>query len=101
MVKCSECPYCKDTYPGKADYFGNHFCICGMTGNMVYSEPRKEKKYNGKGWMKFGVSSCGLFDTVEDVLKRMTESEKKRWRESHAIQAYEQMELTDFLEAGL
>lgn len=48
---------------------------------MVYTKPRKVKRYSGPGYLHFGVSSCGIFDTIEDVLQHMTESEIKRWRE--------------------
>jgi hypothetical protein len=81
MIRCDTCPYCKDTYPGKLDSQGNHFHICGMTGNMVYTEPRKEKRYSGSGWIHYGVSSCGLFGTKEEVLEHMTEIERKRYYE--------------------
>ena len=81
MIRCDTCPYCKDTYPGKTDSDGNHFCICGMTGNMVYTEPRRVKKWSGSGYLKYGISSCGIFETVDDALANMTEIERKRWRE--------------------
>ena len=81
-IGCDTCPYCKDEYPGKLDSFGNHFHICGMTGNMVYTQPRKEKKYSGAGWMRFGISSCGLFNSPGEVLARMTEPERQRYREA-------------------
>ena len=80
MIRCDTCPYCKDEYPGKVDAQGNHFCICGMTGNMVYTEPRREKRYSGQGYIKFGISGCGLFDTVDEALASMTEIERERWR---------------------
>ena len=81
MIRCDTCPYCKDTYPDKVDTFGNHFCICGMGGNMVYTQPRKEKRYSGSGYIHYGVSSCGIFETVEDALASMTEIERKRYYE--------------------
>lgn len=80
MIKCNECPRCKDTYPGKLDCYGHHFHICGMFGNMVYTEPRKVKREVGHGYIHYGVSSCGLYETVEDALSHMTESEIRRWR---------------------
>lgn len=40
MIKCSECPRFKDHDPNKVDYQGNHFGICGMSGNM---EPQDTK----------------------------------------------------------
>ena len=81
MIRCDTCPYCKDSYPGKLDSYGNHFHICGMTGNMVYTKPRMEKRWSGPGHIKFGISSCGIFKTVEDVLAHMTEIERKRYYE--------------------
>lgn len=81
MIRCDTCPYCKDEYPGRVDAHGNHFHICGMTGNMVYTEPRREKRYSGPGYIKFGISGCGLFDTVEDALASMTEIERQRYYE--------------------
>jgi len=80
VIRCDTCPYCKDEYPGKVDTQGNHFHICGMTGNMVYTEPRREKRYSGPGYIKFGISGCGLFDTVDSALASMTEIERERWR---------------------
>lgn len=93
MIKCSECPRCKDTYPDKKDYQGNHFHICGMSGNMVYTEPRREKRYNGKGRIKFSESSCGLYETFEDAFNAMTETEQKRYRASTPVQ----LSLFDFI----
>ena len=81
VIRCDACPYCKDTYPGKLDADGNHFFICGMGGNMVYTQPRKVKRYSGPGYIKFGVSSCGIFETVEDALASMTEIERQRYYE--------------------
>lgn len=86
MIKCDTCPRCKDTYPGKLDAFGNHFHICGMGGNMVYTEPRKEKRIYGSGYIHYSVSSCGLYETVEDALKHMTESEVRRWKERQSAE---------------
>lgn len=95
MIKCSECPRCEDRYPDKTDFFGNHFCICGMTGNMVYTKPRKERKYNGRGWIEFSESSCGLFSSFNEAFNKMSEPEKRRWREKHG--RYEQMTLMDWM----
>lgn len=81
MITCAECPRCKDNYPNSTDGEGNHFCICGMTGNIVYTIPRKEKRYSGSGYIHFGTSSCGIFETVEDVLAAMTEIERQRYYE--------------------
>ncbi len=80
MIRCDTCPYCKDEYPGKVDAHGNHFHICGMTGNMVYTEPRKEKRWSGPGYIHFETSGCGLYKTAEDALASMTEVERERWR---------------------
>ena len=81
MIRCDTCPYCKDEYPGKVDACGHHFHICGMTGNIVYTYPRRVKRYSGPGYLRFGVSSCGIFETVDDVLAHMTEIERKRYYE--------------------
>jgi hypothetical protein len=80
-IKCDTCPRCKDVYPGKLDCFGYHYYICGMSGNIVYKTPHNVKKFSGKGWIRYGVSGCGLYDSVEDALKHMTESEKRRLKE--------------------
>ena len=79
MIKCDTCPRCKDIYPGRVDVNGYPFRICGMSGNIVYVIPRKEKRYNGNGYVYFGVSGCGLYKTVKDALNAMTEPERKRW----------------------
>ena len=81
MIKCDTCPRCKDTYPGAVDHYGYPFRICGLTGNMVYVVPRKIKRRCGKGYIYHGISSCGLYETVEDALAKMTESERRTWRE--------------------
>lgn len=93
MIKCSECPRCKDIYPDRTDYNGNHFSICGMTGNIVYTKPRRERKYSGRGWIKFSESSCGIYESFEDAFNAMTKTEQNRWNEAH-IQ-YKQMTLED------
>ena len=82
MIKCDVCPRCKDSYPDKVDSDGYHFCICGMTGNKVYTEPRMIKRHAGSGYIHFSTSSCGLYETVEDVLSHMTETEIRRWEEN-------------------
>ena len=79
MIKCSECPRCKDVYPERVDHFGNHFYICGMSGNIVYKKPRREKKYSGKGYIHFSESSCGIYDTFEDVFNAMPKAAQKQW----------------------
>lgn len=84
MIQCDTCPYCKDTYPGKLDSQGNHFHICGMSGNIVYTKPRKEKRYSGAGWIHFKISSCGLFKTIDEALASMTKIEKQRYHERTA-----------------
>ena len=93
MIHCKDCPRCKDSR--RTDNNGNHFSICGMTGNMVYTEPRREKRFSGKGWIRFSDSSCGIYETFDDAFDAMTKTEQKRWRDSHAV--YEQMSL--FIEA--
>ena len=80
-IRCDECPRCKDTYPGRLDNDGYHFHICGMCGNIVYTIPHKIKRYNGHGYISLGISSCGIYETVEDALKDMTEPERRRWEE--------------------
>lgn len=81
MIKCDTCPRCKDVYPGKLDSSGYHFYICGLTGNIVYKKPHRIARYNGKGYIQKGISSCGLYETIEDALKHMTESERRRYYE--------------------
>lgn len=93
-IRCDECPYAKDTYPGKVDAWGNHFHICGMTGNIVYTKPRREPRYNGKGWINFPVSGCGLFESAEEALGSMTAAERER-----AIQR-PQVSIFDLLDGG-
>lgn len=83
-IKCDTCPYAKDKYPGKVDHAGNHFHICGMSGNMIYLEPRREKKYSGSGYIYFGITGCGLFESVDEALASMTEIERERWMKKHA-----------------
>lgn len=90
MIRCDTCPYCKDSCPGKVDSDGNHFHICGLTGNMVYTEPRRVKKWSGPGYLKYGISSCGIFETVEKALENMTDIERQRWRELHEDQNSEE-----------
>lgn len=81
MIKCDTCPRCKDTYPGKLDRDGYHYHICGMSGNIVYTIPHKIKRASGRGYINCGISSCGLYETIEDALKSMTESERRRWEQ--------------------
>ena len=84
MIRCDTCPYCKDTYPDKLDRDGYHFCICGMTGNIVYTTPHKIKRVTGSGYIHCGISSCGIFESFEDVWKKMTEPQQRHWKERHA-----------------
>ena len=81
MIKCDECPRCNDAYPGKLDKDGYHFHICGMTGNIVYTIPHRIKRATGSGYINCSISSCGLYQTVEEALSHMTESEIRRWKE--------------------
>ena len=81
MIKCDTCPRCKDKYPEKVDRDGYHYCICGMSGNIVYTMPRKVKRLSGRGYIHHGIGSCGLYETIEDALQSMTESERRRWEE--------------------
>lgn len=69
MINCDTCPRCKDVYPDRVDIDGYHFCICGMSGNIVYTIPRKVRRHNGRGYIYFDVSTCGLYETVEDAKK--------------------------------
>ena len=88
MIKCDSCPRCKDVYPGKIDDTGNHFYICGMSGNKVYAKPWKEKRQSGSGYIHHSVSGCGLYGTVEDALKAMTASERRRWQDAVGTEIY-------------
>ena len=79
MIRCDTCPRCTDPYPDKVDLEGYHFCICGMTGNIVYQTPHKIKRYSGSGYIHRGISSCGIYETIEDALKHMTEPEIRNY----------------------
>lgn len=82
MIRCDTCPYCEDRYPGQLDFFGNPFQVCTLTGNTVYNAPRRERRHSGNGWINYDkASTCGLFESVEAVLNRMTEPERKRYFE--------------------
>lgn len=85
MIRCDTCPRCHDSCPDKVDNDGYHFQICGLTGNIVYTVPHKMKRYSGNGYIHLGISSCGLYETIEDALQHMTESERRRWRERNAV----------------
>lgn len=96
MIKCKDCPRCKDVYPPETvDHNGNHFYICGMSGNIVYTYPRKEKRYNGKGYIKISESSCGLYQTFDDAFKAMSQAERLRWKAKNK----EQISIFDIMEA--
>ena len=71
MINCDTCPRCKDTYPDRVDADGYHFYICGMSGNIVYKEPHKTKRRYGSGYINYGISGCGLYETVDDALDAM------------------------------
>lgn len=87
MIMCSQCPFCKDVYPPDCvDHHGNHFCICGQGGNIVYTYPRKERKYNNQGWIHFPEDSCYMYKTFEDAFKAMSEPAQRRWKAKHEPQ---------------
>ena len=81
MIQCDTCPFCNDRYPGKVDQNGYHFHICEMTGNIVYTIPRKEKRYTGSGYIYFRISGCGLFETADEAIAVMTKTERQRYYE--------------------
>lgn len=83
MIKCDTCPRFKDKYPDKVDRDGYHYGICGMTGNIVYPTAHKIKRMVGSGYIHCGIGSCGLYETIDDVLAHMTQSERRRWEESN------------------
>ena len=85
MLKCDECPRCNDTYPGTVDKDGYHFHICGMSGNIVYPTSHRIKRATGSGYINCGVDSCGLYESVEDALAHMTESQIRRWKEGKEL----------------
>ncbi|MCR4733115.1 MAG: hypothetical protein K5819_07850 [Lachnospiraceae bacterium] len=78
-LKCKDCPRFKDA--GHIDYEGNHFGICGMGGNMVYPEERKVKRASGRGYIHYPSNGCGMYDTVEQALAKMTKSDVRRYKE--------------------
>lgn len=78
-LKCKDCPRFKDA--GHIDYEGNHFGICGMGGNMVYPEERKVKRVSGRGYIHYQPDGCGMYDTVEQALAKMTKSDVRRYKE--------------------
>lgn len=82
-IKCDTCPRCKDVYPGKVDEEGYHFYICGMGGNKVYKEPRKVKRIYGDGYLRYPVSGCGMYASIDEALAHMTPAEIKRWEEQN------------------
>lgn len=81
MIRCDTCPRCKDAYPGKLDRDGYHFHICGMSGNIVYTTPHRIRRYNGKGYINLGVSSCALYESIEDAMTHMTAAEIRRLKD--------------------
>ena len=83
MITCDICPWCKDPYPDQVDSDGYHINICGMSGNIVYTIPHKTKRIFGGGFIHFGVSGCGLYETVDDVLSKMTEAERKEYERKY------------------
>lgn len=86
VIRCDTCPRCKDVYPGKLDADGYHFHICGLTGNKVYTIPHKLKRYSGNGYLHLGISSCGMYESVEEALEHMTEPERRRYFEKQEVQ---------------
>lgn len=80
MIKCDTCPRFNPNRGTDKD--GYPFGICGMSGNIVYAVPHKIKRLTGSGYLKFWVSSCGLYDSIEDALGHMTNAEVRRWMEN-------------------
>jgi hypothetical protein len=78
MVKCDTCPWSKDLYPGEL-HNGVPFRICGMTGNIVYPVPHREKRYSGSGYINFEISTCNMWKDEEDVLNHMHPIERERY----------------------
>jgi hypothetical protein len=63
---------------------------------MVYKEPRRVKRISGKGYLHYSVSSCGLYETIEEALKQMTKSEKERYWKSMSCEN-RQLSIDDFI----
>lgn len=57
-LDCPDCPECR---PQSTLRNGVRWGICGDGGNIVYLEPWKEKKANGRGYIHHGVSGCGYY----------------------------------------
>ena len=57
-----DCPDCQRCKPQSGLKNGARWGICGGAGNIVYLEPWKEKRINGKGWIHHPVSSCALYE---------------------------------------
>ena len=67
-IDCPECPRCRPR-PGLRN--GVKYGICRSGGNLVYLEPRKEKRLCGSGWIHYPVSSCALYEkNDEEALRR-------------------------------
>lgn len=77
-IDCLECPHCK---PKSGYWHGVRYGICDNSGNVVYLEPRREKRIYGSGYIHYLVSSCGLYESVEDALKKMTHAAIRQWKE--------------------
>jgi len=75
-MKCADCPRWYDPYPEKRDAYGNHAVICGMSGNLIYLEPRREPKYSGGGYMYFKAYGCNIYGSPEEALAAMLKPEK-------------------------
>jgi len=75
-LKCADCPRWYDPYPGRRDAYGNHAVICGMSGNAVYLEDRKERRYSGGGYMYFYAYGCNIYGSTEEALSAMSEPER-------------------------
>ena len=75
-LKCADCPRWYDPYPGRVDMYGNHPVICKMSGNAIYLESRRERKYNGSGYMYFEPSGCNIYGSPDEALQAMTEPER-------------------------
>lgn len=59
FLDCTECPRCTPKYGLR---HGARYGICGMSGNIVYLEPWKERRICGNGWIHHHVSSCALYE---------------------------------------
>ena len=66
----------KVCFVGQTNY-GAKFVICSNTGNIVFLEPRKEKKVKGRGWIYHDVSGCGLYRKEETAETTKIEKPKE------------------------